>query len=245
MVPLRDRPPRPGRGEDRDPRRRRRPRPPVPAPPRRAELGPPNPPRPRPLVTVYGRIRPELADTLRVLAARAGPDQAAAAAARYPTPSRRITEEPPVPTGSLAPGHAAEPVHYLPAEPVPYVPAEPVPYIPAGRLVADDHPSAVYAVAGHWGLRLGPPVALTPTGLLVFQPLALAGNRITVEHPATHPVTPHLPSARLGVYRYQGLGTWEQVATLHTPDELTRTDSINLQSPAPSPRPGLGQSTAP
>lgn len=103
----------------------------------------------------------------------------------------------------------------------------PVHYIPAGgrrleqgRLIHEEHPSAAYAVAGHWGLRLGPPVGLTPTGLLVFQPVGTNDLRITIEHPVSPPVGPGITEARVGLFRYEGIGGWRQTATVRHPDEL-------------------------
>lgn len=61
-------------------------------------------------------------------------------------------------------------------------------WLEAGRLTHRDHSSVAYTTAGHWGIRAGPPVGSTPTGLLVFQPLGTDGFRLTVEHPISQQV---------------------------------------------------------
>lgn len=135
-------------------------------------------------------------------------------------------------TGSTIAAHEEIPVHYLPGGGR---------WLEEGRLIHEDHPSAVYAVAGRWGIRLGPPVGLTPTGLLVFQPVGMEDLRITVEHPVTQPVGPRITEARVGLYRYDGLGVWRQSATLNDAHELSRLDpSFDSSMPHELPLPDLG-----
>jgi hypothetical protein len=178
---------------------------------------------PFPEITVLGRIDEGELPELRPLASRGLVDQLSDVATRLAKSDRTIPTEPPVATGSIIPDHAEIPVHYLPAEGQ---------WLQSGRLIHEDHPSAAYAVAGHWGLRLGAPVGLTPTGLLVFQPFGMDGVRLTVEHPESQPVGSTLTEARAGIYRYDGLGGWHQSSTVHHAEELHR-----LSTP---PTPSIG-----
>lgn len=166
---------------------------------------------PFPEVTVLGRVDEHDLPALRSLAKQGEVDQLARAAEQVAKTDRTIPSEPPVPTGSIIPAHAEIPVHYMPAASR---------WLEEGRLISDDHPSAAYAVAGDWGLRLGPPVGLTPTGFLVFQPVKMDGLRITIEHPVSQPVGPRITEARAGIYRHDGLGGWHQTAIVAQPDEL-------------------------
>jgi hypothetical protein len=180
-----------------------------------------------PEVTVLGLIDESELPELRSLASHGRFDDLSESASRLAQATRTIPAEPPVPTGSFIPAQAEIPVHYLPADGL---------WLEPGRLVHEDHPSAAYAIAGHWGLRLGAPVGLTPTGLLVFQPLNMGGLRLTIEHPFEEPVGPKLTEARAGIYRYDGLGGWDQIATVLDANELQRlgtspSSSMRYQSP--------------
>ena len=166
---------------------------------------------PFPAVIVHGLIDESELPELRSLASLGRLDELSESASRLAQATRTIPTEPPVPTGSNIPANAEIPVHYLPADGL---------WLESGRLVHEDHPSAAYAIAGYWGLRLGAPVGLTPTGLLVFQPLNMDGLRLTIEHPFDQPVGPRLTEARAGIYRYDGLGGWHQTATVHRMEEL-------------------------
>lgn len=176
---------------------------------------------PFPEVTVLGRIDESDLPEVRRLAMRDQVDELSGSAARIARATRTMVSEPPLSTGSTIPAHAEIPVHYLPAGGL---------WLEPGRLIHEDHPSAAYAIAGHWGLRLGAPVGLTPTGLLVFQPLGMDGVRLTVEHPVSQPVGPKLTEARAGIYRYDGLGGWYQTATVLDANELQRLGT-SLSSP--------------
>ena len=181
-----------------------------------------------PEVTVLGLIDESEIPELRSLASHGRLDELSESASRLAQATRAIPAEPPVSTGSFIPAHAEIPVHYLPADGL---------WLEPGRLVHEDHPSAAYAIGGHWGLRLGAPVGLTPTGLLVFQPLGMDGVRLTMEHPVSQPVGPKLTDARAGIYRYDGLGGWHQAATVLDANELQRlctslSPSMRHQSPA-------------
>ena len=177
---------------------------------------------PLPEVTLLGRIDETNLRELRSLAAEGLFDQLSEAASRTAKTDRTIPTEPPVRTGSIILAHAEIPVHYLPASGR---------WLEAGRLIHEDHPSAAYAVAGHWNLRLGRPVGLTPTGLLVFQPLGMDDLRMTIEHLLNQPVGPRITEARVGIYRYDGLGGWHQTATVAQPDELQRL-TLDYAAPA-------------
>ncbi|MGQ0848256.1 MAG: hypothetical protein ACT4OP_03925 [Actinomycetota bacterium] len=129
--------------------------------------------------------------------AAAGDDCALARNAReVAVTDRTLPMEPPVRTGSTIPDHAEIPVHYEPS---------------AGRwlghsiLIHEGHPAAAYALGGHWRIRLGPPVGLTPTGLLVFQPVGMRNVRLTIAHPVSEPVGLHLAASRVGIFRHDGL----------------------------------------
>jgi hypothetical protein len=187
---------------------------------------------PFPGVTVLGLIDEGELPELRSLASQGLLDELSESASQLAQATRTIPTEPPVPTGSNIPAHAEIPVHYLPADGR---------WLEPEHLIHEDHPSAAYAVAGHWGLRLGVPVGLTTTGLLVFQPLGMDGVRLTMEHPVTPPVGPKLTEARAGIYRYDGLGGWYQTASLCDPreldmivragDPLARANRLQQQSP--------------
>ena len=184
---------------------------------------------PFPEITVFGLIDEDELPELRSLASQGRLDELSELASRLAQATRTIPAEPPVLTGSIIPAHAEIPVHYLPAEGR---------WLEPGRLIHEDQPSAAYAVAGRWGLRLGAPVGLTPTGLLVFQPVGLEDLRIAIECPISQPVGPKISETRVGVYRYDGIGGWHQMATLHQPDELQQMLSAlvhSLQSSGPSP----------
>lgn len=168
---------------------------------------------PLPEVTVLGRIDENDLPELKSLAEQGEVDQLSRAAEQVARRDRTIPIEPSVSTGSIIPAHAEMPVHYLPAGGR---------WLNPGQLIDENHPSAAYAVAGHWKLRLGPPVGLTPTGLLVFQPFGINDSRLIIEHPVSQPVGPRLTEARVGIYRYGGLGGWHQTATVVQPDELQR-----------------------
>lgn len=181
---------------------------------------------PFPTVTVLGRI--DERDLARLHShAAAGDDRALARSARdLAMADRTIPTESPVRTGSSIPAHAEVPVHY---EPLAGHRVDP------GRLIAEDHPSAAYAVAGHLNLRLGEPVGVTPTGLLVFQPVGMDSLRLTIEHPVSEPVGPYLGDARVGLYRNMGLGGWYQTATIRDVAELDLvvSHSTVVSSPVP------------
>jgi hypothetical protein len=168
---------------------------------------------PFPEITVLGRIDESELPELRSLALHGRLDELSESASRLVRPTRTILAEPPVPTGSIIPAHAEIPVHYQPVDGR---------WLEPGSLIHEDHPSAAYAVAGHWGLRLGAPVGLTPTGLLMFQPVGMEYLRIAIECPISEPVGPKLTETRVPVYRYDGLGGWHLTATLRRPDELVR-----------------------
>lgn len=168
---------------------------------------------PLPQITVLGRIDESDLPELRSLASQNLADHLSETAARMAKTNRTIPDEPPVPTGSSIPAHSEIPVHYLPSGGR---------WLEAGRLIHADHPSAAYAVAGYWNLRLGPPVGHSPTGLLVFQPFGMGDSRVTIDHPVSQPVGPRITEARAGIYRYEGLGGWRQTATVIDPDELRR-----------------------
>jgi hypothetical protein len=176
---------------------------------------------PFPEVTVLGRIAEGDLPELRQLATQGRLDELSECASRLAQATRTIPTEAPVPTGSIIPAHAEIPVHYLPADGR---------WLEPDQLIHEDHPSAAYALAGHWRLRFGAPVGLTPTGLLVFDPLGMDGIRLSIEHPVSQPVGPRLTEARAGIYRYDGLGGWHQTATVHQPDELP----LLVRSQAPS-----------
>lgn len=180
-------------------------------------------------VTVLGRIDESDLPKLRTLAADGLVDQVSEAATRAAKTNRTIATEPSVPTGSIIPVHAEVPVHYEPTAGR---------WLDEGRLIHDEHPSAAYAIAGNWRLRLGRPVGLTPTGFLVFQPLGMDDSRITIEHPVSQPVRPGITEARVGIYRHDGLGGWHQTATVLDVNELRRlgvssTRSMSHQVPMP------------
>jgi hypothetical protein len=175
---------------------------------------------PLPAVTALGRVDEQDLAELRSIAAQGQADQLSQAAARVAKTNRAIPSEPPVPTGSIIPAHAEIPVHYIPIAGR---------WLQAGQLIHEDHPSAAYAVAGHWKLRLGPPVGLAPTGLLVFQPLGMDDLRMTIEHPVSQPVGFRLTEAQVGIYRHVGLGGWHQTATVSVADELQRLVRVGTQ----------------
>lgn len=189
-----------------------------------------------PTITVLGRV-----DESGLAALRAhltpGDDRALADFARdVAVADRTIPTEPPVQTGSSIPDHAVIPVHYEPLAGQ---------RVGSGQLIHEDHTSAAYAVASHWGLRLGAPVGHTPTGLLVFQPVGMESLRLTIEYPAGEPVGPYLGETRVGVYRNMGLGSWYQTATIGDAAELELLAShvAALVSPATQLLPaGSGQS---
>ncbi len=166
---------------------------------------------PFPEVTVLGRVDGGRLPDMRAVASKELADELAEIASHVARSDRTVPIEPPVRTSSTIPAHEEIPVHYLPAA---------GPWLEEGRLIHEDHPSAAYAVAGHWGIRLGPPVGLTPTGLLVLQPAGTTEFRITVEHPVSQPVGLKISDARVGFYRHDGHGGWEQTATVAQPDEL-------------------------
>lgn len=168
---------------------------------------------PLPEVTVMGRIEEQGLPELRRLAAGGHVDQLSQIASDVVKTDRTIPTEPPVPTGSIIPAHAEIPVHYVPAAGA---------WLPPGRLIHEDHPSAAYAVAGHWSLRLGPPVGLTPTGLLVFQPYGMDDLRLAIEHAVRQPVGPRITEAWAGIYRHDGHGGWHQTAAVFGIDEVRR-----------------------
>ena len=176
-----------------------------------------------PEVTVLGRLDETDLPQLCYLADHGQVDELSRVATRLARTDRTIPTEPPVRTGSTIPEHSEVDVRYFPSEGR---------CLDAGHLIHEDHPSAVYAVAGHWGTRLGPPVGLTPTGLLVFQPRGLDGARITIEHPVSQPVSPRIIETRVGIYRHDGLGGWHQTATLAQPDELQRLVASPDSAPA-------------
>lgn len=144
---------------------------------------------------------------------------------------RTIPRESPVRTGSSIPAHAEIAVHY---EPVARQRVE------SGGLIGQDHPSASFAVAGYWNLRLGRPVGRTPTGLLVFQPVGMDSLRLTIEHPVREPASPYLGDVRVGVYRTRGLGSWYQTATIVDVTELeqvvSQVRSSDLRPSTSAPR---------
>jgi hypothetical protein len=177
------------------------------------------------LITVLGRVDESGIHELGSIVSEGDIDKLSEAASRIARATRTIDFEPPVTTGSMIPAHAEIPVHYLPAGGR---------WLKAGGLVRESHPSAAYAIAGHWGLRLGPPVGVTPTGHLVFQPLDLDDIRLTIERPVSQPVGPKLNEARAGIYRYDGLGGWHQTATVLQPEELRMV--VASRAPALAPR---------
>ncbi|HLF43030.1 MAG TPA: hypothetical protein VJA46_05820 [Acidimicrobiia bacterium] len=166
---------------------------------------------PFPEVTVLGRIEESGLAELQSLESHGLVDELSDSASRIARPTRTIATEPPVPTGSIIPAHAEIPIYYLPTGGR---------WLEPGRLIHEDHPSAAYAIAGHWRLRLGAPIGLTPTGLLVFQPPAMDQLRLTIEHPVSQPVGPKLTEGRAGIYRYDGLCGWHQTATVRRLEEL-------------------------
>lgn len=168
---------------------------------------------PFPEVTVLGRIDDADLPELRTLAADGLVDQLCRATAVLAKTDRTLRCEPPVRTGSIIPAHAEILVHCEPTAGR---------WLEEGRLVHDEHLSAAFAVAGHWKLRLGPPVGLTPTGLLVFQPLEVDDFRLGIEQPVSQPVGPRLTEARAGIYRHDGLGGWHQTASVSDPSDLQR-----------------------
>lgn len=171
-----------------------------------------------PTITVLGRIDEGGLARLRSHAT-AGDDRALADyASDVAVVDRTIPVEPSVRTGSSIPDHAEIPVHYEPLAGC---------RVNTGRLIDEDHPSAAYAVAGHLNLRLGEPVGITPTGLLVFQPVGMASLRLTIEHPVGEPVGPYLGDVRLGIYRNMGLGSWYQTATVGDAAELHRLCTLS------------------
>lgn len=171
---------------------------------------------PTPTVTVLGRVEDLDLARLHSRAAAGDARELAQTAREVAMADRTIPRESPVRTGSSITAHAEIPVHY---EPVARQRVEP------GGLIGQDHPSASFAVAGYWNLRLGGPVGLTPTGLLVFQPVGMDSLRLTIEHPVGEPVSPCLGDARVGVYRNMGLGGWFQTATIGDATELRRVGS--------------------
>jgi hypothetical protein len=183
---------------------------------------------PFPEVTVLGRIDESELPELRSFASQGRLDELSELASRLAQATRTIPTEPSVPTGSNIPAHAEIPVHYLPADGR---------WLEADRLIHHDHPSAAYGIAGHWRLRLGAPVGLTPTGLLVFQPLGMDGVRLTIEHPVSQPVGHKLTEARAGIYRYDRLGGWYQTMTVHRVEELQHVSG--LVHAAPDQTPGI------
>lgn len=186
---------------------------------------------PFPEVTVHGLIDEGELPQLRSLASQGRLDELSESAIRLAQATRTIPTEPPVPTGSNIPAHAEIPVHYLPADGR---------WLEADQLIHYDHPSAAYGIAGHWRLRLGAPVGLTPTGLLVFQPPGTDRLRVTIEHPISQPIGLRLDEARAGLYRYEGLGGWRQTATITEPEELLRIivppDPAAHRAMLPAPR---------
>lgn len=168
---------------------------------------------PFPTVTVLGSVEEQDIPELRALAAADDAGRLAVRSAHVAVMDRTIPTEPPVRTGSSIPAHAEIPVHYSPTMGGP---------LKSGCLIHNDHPSVAYAVGGHWNLRLGRPVGLTPTGLLVFQPIGMGDVRLTIEHPVKEPVGPYITDARVGIYRHDGLGGWHQTAAVTEPDELQR-----------------------
>lgn len=185
---------------------------------------------PFPEVTVLGRIDERDLSELRSLAEQGFVDDLSRAAAESAKTDRTIVHEPPVRTGSTITAHEEAPVHYLPIAGR---------WLEDGRLIHEEHPSAAYAVAGLWKLRLGPPIGLTPSGLLVFQPIGMDGARVTIEHPVSQPIGPRTTEARVGIYRHDGLGGWHQTATVHCLEELRwatesrplRPEQVGLRSP--------------
>lgn len=168
---------------------------------------------PIPAVTVLGRIDERGLARMRS-SATTGDDRTLAQYARdIAVAARTIPTEPPVRTGSSIPDHAEIPVHYEPLGGR---------RVGLGHLIDEEHPSVAYSVAGQWNLRLGGPVGLTPTGLLVFQPFGMDSLRLTIEHPARRPVGPQISEAQFGIYRDMGLGSWYQTATVTQPAELQR-----------------------
>lgn len=171
---------------------------------------------PFPTVTVLGRIDEQGLASLRS-SATTGDDRTLSQYAReVAVADRTIPTEPPVRTGSIIPAYAEVPVHYEPLAGL---------RVDSGQLIDEDHPSTAYAVAGHLNLRLGEPVGVTPTGLLVFQPVGLESLRVTIEQPLCEPVGPYLGVLRVGVYRNMGLGAWFQTATVGDVAELRRVGS--------------------
>jgi len=184
---------------------------------------------PLPEVTVLGRIDEKDLPDLRPLAERGKVDQLSRAAGQMAKTDRTIPTESPMPTGSIIPAHAEIPVHYVPAAGR---------WLEGGRLIHDDHPSAAFAIAGHWKVRLGAPVGLTPTGLLVFQPHGMDDFRLTIDHPVRQPVSQRITEAQVGIYRHDGLGGWHQTAMVAQPEELQRLvatrssmPTVNLERP--------------
>lgn len=188
---------------------------------------------PLPEVTVLGRIDDSGLAELRSLASQGRLSELSQLASRLAQASRTIPTEPPVRTGSIIPAHEEIPVHYVPAEGR---------WLEARRLIHEDHPSAAYAVAGHWSLRLGRPVGLTPTGLLVFQPFGTNDYRITIERPVNQPIGPRITDARVGIYRHDGLGGWDQTATVLDVKELQQlgvSPTRSISHAVPTPRVAL------
>lgn len=177
-----------------------------------------------PEVTVLGRIDQSDLPKLRLLARRGRVDQLSRAGRESAKTDRKVVPEPPVRTGSIIPAHAEIPVHYLPSGGR---------WLEEGRLIHKEHPSASYAIAGHWTLRLGAPVGLTPTGLLVFQPLGADGLRAVIEYPVSQPVGPWIHEARVGIYRHDGLGGWHQTASVSDPRELQRIVTAHIARTVP------------
>lgn len=188
-----------------------------------------------PEVTVLGGIDSHDVIKLRMLAREADPISMAETASGMAKTNRALPEEPPVRTGSSIPAHEEIAVHYEPAGGT---------WLPPGQLIHERHPEAAYGLAGYWRFRLGPPVGLTPTGLLVFQPLGADGLRVTVEHPTRPPVGVQLDAAQLGIYRYDRLGRWCQTAVVRRVDELTRMAGFTGQL-GPEQTPGIRHSVLP
>jgi hypothetical protein len=181
---------------------------------------------PFPTVTVLGRVEERHLISLRTVAA-SGEDRTLTRSARdLAVVDRTIPTEPSVRTGSSIPAHAEIPVHYEPHAEY---------RVGADRLIDDDHPSAAYILAGQWNLRLGPPVGVTPTGLLVFQPLGIADARLTFESPTDRAAASLTTGGRVGIYRYEGLGCWRQTASIDSPSEMERL-VLNRSSALSEPR---------
>lgn len=61
---------------------------------------------------------------------------------------------------------------------------------------------------------------------------------MTIENPVSQPIGPRIVEARVGVYRYEGLGGWGQTATVVQAEELqllVATPSAKQARAAPPP----------